>query len=152
MIALRVRQSAVRANHTALVRPIPQTTRIPHSAASSFFESGTLLSWSAPKRERISAPYYFQQVTHSSSFTRGYNYSPVNELGALAHAGRTLNHCLSVTSTLFLRSFTKERKSTPLFSSACARFRGNVGGARNLAKLRRNSGESGRPPVSEFLQ
>jgi hypothetical protein len=32
-----------------------------------------------------------------------------------------------VTSTLFIRSFTQERKSTPLFSIACARFCRYVG-------------------------
>jgi hypothetical protein len=49
---------------------------------------------------------------------------------ALAHSfahDRKLTHASPVTSTLFLRSLAQERKSTPLLSTACARFCRNGG-------------------------
>lgn len=49
---------------------------------------------------------------------------------ALAHSsaqGKKVTLAFPITSTLFLRSFAQERKSTPLFSAACTRFCRNGG-------------------------
>ena len=123
MVALRARPPVLLAGRIAPVRPTQQTTGIPQSAASASFEPQTLLSWSAPGTKRTSPPHCFQQVTHSFSRTHNSNHSLFNTFGTLSHKSKMLNHCVSVTCTLFAGSFARVQYSTPFFSIACALFR-----------------------------
>lgn len=62
-------------------------------------------------------PAHFQLLTHS-----------------LMHA-KNVTAAFPITSTLFLRSFAPERKSTPLVSCACALFWRNGGYLQNLVNI-----------------
>jgi hypothetical protein len=82
----------------------------------------------APRRRRVSSlrtllpaqnfqPTQFQSLPHSLQQEK--NTTPA----------------FPVTSELFLRSFAQERKSTPLFSCACAQFRRYVGGSERNSEI-----------------
>jgi hypothetical protein len=130
MFALRARPSASPVRHSARRRPIPPATKAPRTKpeeyrASSFSaRSALFVRISAQERNltplfsskralsgppSLRQPLYSQSVPHSST------------------TAQILTLTFPVTSTPFVRSFAKERKSTPLFSCACALFCANVG-------------------------
>jgi hypothetical protein len=125
MFAFRSCPSALLAGHSG---PVPPATRIPQSATSASLDAQALHFSSAPGAERISSPVHFQQVTLSLSRFQYSNHRLFNHFSTLLYTRKKLTHCFSVTSTLLLRSFAQERKSTPLLSGACALFCENLRG------------------------
>ena len=75
-----------------------------------FVSSGLRTLLSAQKFQ----PPYFQRLPHSLK------------------VARSRTQAFPIASALFVRSFAQERKSTPLVSSTCALFCGNVGVGRTV--------------------
>jgi hypothetical protein len=148
MFSIEARLSPTRPGNSAPRRTtLLSATRVCQSATSVPVGSKTPRSFPAPNADRVFGAPCFQQVAHSFPHTKDRNHRLFNAFGTLWHKSKMLSHFVSVISTLFVRSFAQERKSTPLFSIACALFGENLRGypkfSESAAKLKAD--ESGGP-------
>jgi hypothetical protein len=135
MLALLFRPLALLPGHSASRQPAAVTARATEPANSAPLRVQAPRSLFTLCIENISSPLCSQQLTHSFSRTQSPNHRPFNNFRTLSHTSKKLTPCLSSTSTLFVRSFAKERKSTPLLSAACGLFRENVGVRQKLGSI-----------------
>ena len=88
----------------------------------------------APSAVRPSVLSVAQRPNASLCNKRDRRFAPQKRSVTLTHTIERVSRFLSSPCALLPRSFRKERKSTPLFSIACARFCGN-GGCAVLQKI-----------------